>query len=636
MEEFDIPVGIPSGNPKQFDVNLVELYRHSFLDYTIDEILDGSPLEEKHMNIIHTIEYFEQNWRNEFASSIFNKIEISQFHTEIYTTAHGYVQKSQLPNINTRVAALTNTKHIVSLALLGTYAYYFKEITRIIEQELYRNSIGVEHQFSMSGKDLIRQVYSNKLFFYKELLINRIANLKNEKINHIIFRNELRRNIEELNNTLEKIENHPDITKAEQTIFKYNETIDTVSKDIKNIENATEEWSRELLKSFNRDSLITLNTQLENMGPNDSQNLNEYDNGIDIIPKPSEQMYDLFMIFCEEKFKTGDPDKEYYRRLHSVLQSNPFNTIDELFEQIINERTYAQPLQAKQSGSFKANRVNQDPTRQMQQFYAFNVNKTGTMGSFIYEIVKKCVMQSKNENTGRFFYTCFSVDNLGLKVAHDTGSSLIREANNGRFFVEIVRMLEILNCVGPHNLTIGSCQTTVGDVDELRGTINSNRENTQESQDQDQEQYFDQDQHQYQDQDQDQYQDQEQYFDQDQDQYQDQIPDSKKSTRKNYARKKTTRKTHDTFMHNKKRFERVGTVNTTPIYGKEHILGYYIKNIENQKSPIRVYINKNKNEFEIVKPDETTANNFLNTYPSNLKKKRTLKNKKGGKRKHTR
>jgi hypothetical protein len=115
-------------------------------------------------------------------------------------------------------------------------------------------------------------------------------------------------------------------------------------------------------------------------------------------------------------------------------------------------------------------------------FYAFNMQKTGLIGSFIYEIVKKIVMQGKNKNVERLFFSNFSVDHLGTNVANNLCSSFTRTANRGFFIVEMLRILEIMDFVGPNNIIVGSCQTTTGNVDLLNCAIEETREFTQNSQ----------------------------------------------------------------------------------------------------------------------------------------------------------
>lgn len=431
--------------------NMIKLYRHSFQQQDINSILsyweDDTVDHEVELNtlishfkknteisnILCAIVYFETNWRSEFEFSFIDEF-IEPINIEIVITPHGNVRETQEDPVETskRINQLKNTKYVVPLANMGTIAYHLPSVSTLMQQGLTTQSKGVSQPLSKSKKENIRKLYEYELAKYKD-------HLQTKKTD------------------IEKKYDFSDDNEYDEYLREKN----WINKDINYVDKATESGSKSILKTLRKESLNTFNTQLTSMKSNEFGNPHDY--GIIVIPNQSDDIAILFLKFCQAKMKIDppEPDREYYANLFNFcvtkLIDNSGNIkTPELFETIIS-------------------------LKNKNAFYAFNMQKTGIMGSFIYEMVKKFVMQSGNEDAARLFFSIFSVDHLGTNTHHDICSLFIRTANRGVFMVEMLSILEIMDFVGPNDIIIGSCQTTTGDIDELKCAIADEHVFTQES-----------------------------------------------------------------------------------------------------------------------------------------------------------
>ena len=432
--------------------NMIILYRHSFQKQYINSILsyweddtvnhevelntliDSFKKNTEISNILCAIVYFETNWRSEFEFSFIDD-ELEPINIEIVITPHGNVRETQEDPVETsnRINRLRNNNYVVPLANMGTIAYHLPSVSNMMQRVLSKQSNGVNQPLSSSKKKDLRNLYERELAKYKD---------------HLQTKTKL-------------IEKNYDLSDDNE----YDEFLrekDWINKDITHIDNATKSGSKSILKTLRKESLNTFNTQLSSMKSNESGNPHDY--GIIVIPNQSEEIAVLFLKFCQAKMKIDppEPDRDYYANLFNfcvtkLIDNDGQIKTHEMFETIIS-------------------------LKNENAFYAFNMQKTGIMGSFIYEIVKKFVMQSGNEDAARLFFSIFSVDHLGTNIPNNICSSFIRSANRGFFMVEMLRILEIMDFVGPNDIIIGSCQTTTGNVDTLNCAIEETREFTQNSQ----------------------------------------------------------------------------------------------------------------------------------------------------------
>lgn len=431
--------------------NMIKIYRHSFQQQDINYILsywEDDEVDHEVMlntliihfkknteisNILCAIVYFEINWRSEFASSVFDD-KLEPINIEIVITPHGNVRKTQEDPVETsnRINQLKNNKYVVPLANMGTIAYHLPSVSSLMQQGLTTQSKGVSQPFSKSKKENIRKLYAHELAKYKDHLQTKQKDI-------------------------EKKYDFSDDNEYDE----YQREKNWINKDINYVDKAIESGSKSILKTLRKDSLKTLNTQLTSMKSNEFGNPHDY--GIIVIPNQSDDIAILFLKFCQAKMRIDppEPDRDYYANLFNLCVTKLIDNVGqiqthELFETII-------------------------ALKNKNAFYAFNMQKTGIMGSFVYEMVKKFVMQSENEDAARLFFSIFSVDNLGTNAHHDICSLFIRTANRGFFMVEMLSILEIMDFVGPNDIIVGSCQTTTGDIDELQCAIADEHVFTQES-----------------------------------------------------------------------------------------------------------------------------------------------------------
>jgi len=93
------------------------------------------------------------------------------------------------------------------------------------------------------------------------------------------------------------------------------------------------------------------------------------------------------------------------------------------------------------------------------------------------------VRQSNSEYMKLLFYANFGFDNLVYKTSEvkDDMALIMRSTNNGEKLVEMITLLEIMSCCGPHTFVNSSCLTTAADKDDAEYAADKYIELTQES-----------------------------------------------------------------------------------------------------------------------------------------------------------
>ena len=96
--------------------------------------------------------------------------------------------------------------------------------------------------------------------------------------------------------------------------------------------------------------------------------------------------------------------------------------------------------------------------------------------------MKQYVRQSGSEDMKLLFYANFGFDNLVYKTSEVNGEALtMRSTNNGEKLVEMLTLLEIMSCCGPHTFVNSSCLTTAADKDDAECAADQYIELTQDS-----------------------------------------------------------------------------------------------------------------------------------------------------------
>ena len=235
------------------------------------------------------------------------------------------------------------------------------------------------------------------------------------------------------------------------------QNIETEKREIQEIMDETPEGKSHMLKTYSTKSLRIFNTQLSNTKEEHLSKVQ--DNGILYIPQIDRKfVVNGLEAFCKSyltnKSRNSDPDSEYY----SVMQAS-VESIKQMIDTMIERRNNFQD-------------------------YAWCIYKRpgARLGSLAYEIVKQYVHQSGSEDMKLLFYTNFGFDNLVYKTSETSDMALtMRSTNNGEKLVEMLTLLEIMSCCGPHMFINSSCTTTVVDKDDIDDALNDALILTQDS-----------------------------------------------------------------------------------------------------------------------------------------------------------
>ena len=237
------------------------------------------------------------------------------------------------------------------------------------------------------------------------------------------------------------------------------QNIETEKREIQEIMDETPDGKSHMLKTYSTKSLRIFNTQLSNTKEEHISKVQ--DNGILYIPQIDRKfVVNGLEAICQSyltiKSQNSDPDSEYY----SVMQAS-VGSIKQIIDTMIERR-------------------NDDKFSD----YAWCIYKRpgARLGSLAYEIVKQYVRQSGSEDMKLLFYTNFGFDNLVYKTSETSDMALtMRSTNNGEKLVEILTLLEMMSCCGPHMFMNSSCTTTVVDKDDIDDALNDALILTQDS-----------------------------------------------------------------------------------------------------------------------------------------------------------
>lgn len=395
--------------------------------------------EKKIYNTAYLICYLCANYNSEFAENNFPGMFLIEHPHTVYSLGHGnintvYYSDADISvlsnlyaeNLDERIASL-KTKDVTIETRPGCTSLHFSKFSGMLE------TMGKEgRSFSRNQKMILRNFNKTSFEEYKKKLDSQIRILQ-----------------EQLHNQDAEV----DESDFENEI----QNIETEKREIQEIMDETQEGKSHMLKTYSTKSLQIFNTQLSNTKEEHPSKVQ--DNGIIYIP----QIDDKFVVngleaFCQNyltiKSQNSDPDSQYY----SVMQAS-VGSIRQIFDTMIGRRNDFQD-------------------------YAWCIYKRpgARLGSMAYEIVKQYVRQSRSEDMKLLFYTNFGFDNLVYKTSETSDMSLtMRSTNNGEKLVEMLTLLEIMSCCGPHMFMNSSCTTTVVDKDDVDDALNDALILTQDS-----------------------------------------------------------------------------------------------------------------------------------------------------------
>jgi len=426
---------IALGSNTQMSLTTVRERLMSFMPEFINKI----QMEELY-HTAKTIIYLCDNYASEFNNG--NSMpDLKEHAHSVYSLGHGNINtkynrktgKHEFSivypeNMDKRIESLKTTS-ITNETAVGCTSYHFPSYSAELEK------IGKSRgEFSHNSKSHLRDIQTNHLEEYIKKL-------------------------ESKSKMLEKRIDDPDddddepLTKEEKKqiqdeIKKSKTTIKEIEKIIKK----TDDGKSKLMKTYSKQSLEIINVQFANRREDD---LDIFSNsGIIYIPKIKGRLPKDFAVFInaylDAKSFSGDVDSSYYiqMRTHSTgISMTGQSLIDTLtFDQILRFIDYC----------IEKRNYNKD--------YAFCIYKhpNAKYGSLAYEIVKQYVAQSGSEDMKLLFYANFCFDNIVFTTTEvrDKAHTSRILINNSEKLLEMLTVLEIMSCCGPHEFINSSCMTT--------------------------------------------------------------------------------------------------------------------------------------------------------------------------------
>ena len=387
-------------------------------------------------NTAYSIWHLCANYNSEFAENNFPGIVIKEHLHRVYSLGHGnmhaeyyddadtfVISNLYSENLDKRIDSLKTT-NIINETRAARTSFHYNTFSKMLETH------------GASGRTFSHTVKSKMREFNKQNLTEYIQKLE--------------RQIEILQSQLDEYDVRNEI-----------ENLESEKRDIKELIDVTLEEKSYMLKTYNINSLRVFNAQLSNTKEKDPSKVQ--DNGIIYIPQIVGTTFweNGLTYFCRKyltiKSQNSDPDSEYYS---DFLSSYSSLSTEDIIKTMIERR-------------------NEFPE------YAWCIYKRpgARLGSLAYEIVKHYVRQSGSEYMKLLFYANFGFDNLVYKTSEvkDDMALIMRSTNNGEKLVEMITLLEIMSCCGPHTFVNSSCLTTAADKDDAEYAANCYVESTQES-----------------------------------------------------------------------------------------------------------------------------------------------------------
>ena len=399
---------------------------------------------QKIVDAAETIIFLHNNYNTEFIISNFLGIFLEPVKHTVYSLGHGNIHtvyysdadmdvlaKLYPNNLQERIDSLS-TISITNETAAGCTSMHYRDFSRQLE------NIGkVGEKFSKKKKLSLRENMKTKLEDYLKIIGNKIELLEERSLDP----------------------DREDIEKTKSLLTEYKLT----QKDIEKILAPNPEGTPKTLRTYNKESLTILNAQVANKKMEDTGDIQNF--GIIYMPElKDDSISPMFDEFCKKyitaKLTAFDQDSHYYKlMLRSTHRPDDPNTdIQILFEHMIKSRN-------------------------MYGDYAFCIYKRpgAKFGSLAYEIVKQYVRQSKNDALKILFYANFCIDNIAYKTSEITNPVALkmRSVNNDEKLVEILSLLEIMSCCGPHLFVNSSCLNTAVEEQEVNEALNPYMINTQ-------------------------------------------------------------------------------------------------------------------------------------------------------------
>ncbi len=403
----------------------------------VPEIISNAQMEELCDNA-KTITYLFDNYAQEYEDTTFASVPLKQHSHTVYSLGHGnintkYNEETGNPefsvlyaeNLAQRISSLKTTS-ITNETAAGCSSYHYASYSAELEK-IGKSKGTFSHQTKEDLRNLQKtnlEEYVKKIENDGKILQKRINDDDDDDVDYDDMLNEKDKQI-----LLKEIQ-------------KYKKITDEINKILK----PSDKGKSKLLKTYSKDSLEILNTQFSSKMEKDIDQISSF--GIIYIPHIKTTVPKDIVRFINHylsvKSISSDSDSYYYNKMLFDLQSSSINPaltsakIIDFIDYCITKRN-----------------TNYE--------YAFCIYKypNNKYGSLAYEIVKQYIAQTNSEDMKLLFYANFCFDNLTFSTSQTVGKTYIsRISNNNEKLLEMITLLELMSCCGPHDLINSSCMTT--------------------------------------------------------------------------------------------------------------------------------------------------------------------------------